>query len=366
MTELADAPPSLTTLHHWIAGREHPGASGAQGPVFNPAAARRAPGSTSPIAGEVDLAVAAAATPFPPGASSRSPGAASSSSRSASSSTRTVTSSRVCWTAEHGKVLADAPRRGRARTRGRRVLLRHPTLLKGEFSEQVLDGIDVYSLASRSASYAGSPPSTSPRWSHVVWAPALACGNTFVLKPSEKAPSASPAGWPSCSPRRASHEASQRRPRRQRRGRGAALPTRRRGGLVRRLDPGRARRLRPAPPRRASAARPSAEPRITWWCCPTPTSRWPPTPPFRPATARPGSAAWPSRWSSPSAGSPTSSSPRSSERLPAVRVGDGLEPGARWARSSRARTGTRSPPPRARPRRGRRARRRRARAGTGG
>ena len=48
----------------------------------------------------------------------------------------------------------------------------------------------------------------------------------------------------------------------------------------------------------ASACRPSAGPRTTWSCCPTPTSTWPPTPRSTPASAPPASAAWRSRRSS--------------------------------------------------------------------
>ena len=67
-----------------------------------------------------------------------------------------------------------------------------PTLLKGGFSEQVSNGIDVYSIRQPLGVVAGITPfnfpAMVPMW---MWAPALACGNTFVLKPSEKDPSAS-------------------------------------------------------------------------------------------------------------------------------------------------------------------------------
>jgi malonate-semialdehyde dehydrogenase (acetylating)/methylmalonate-semialdehyde dehydrogenase len=67
-----------------------------------------------------------------------------------------------------------------------------PTLLKGGFSEQASTGIDVYSIRQPLGVCAGITPfnfpAMVPMW---MWAPALACGNTFVLKPSEKDPSAS-------------------------------------------------------------------------------------------------------------------------------------------------------------------------------
>src|SRR5207342_2597044 len=67
-----------------------------------------------------------------------------------------------------------------------------PELLKGGYSEQASTGIDVYSLRQPLGVVAGITPfnfpAMVPMW---MWAPAIACGNTFVLKPSEKDPSAS-------------------------------------------------------------------------------------------------------------------------------------------------------------------------------
>jgi malonate-semialdehyde dehydrogenase (acetylating)/methylmalonate-semialdehyde dehydrogenase len=95
-------------------------------------------------------------------------------------------------TAEHGKVLSDAM--GEV-TRGLEVIefcCGLPTLLKSEFSEQASSGIDVYSIRQPLGVVAGITPFNFPvmvpMW---MWAPAIACGNTFVLKPSEKDPSAS-------------------------------------------------------------------------------------------------------------------------------------------------------------------------------
>src|SRR5262249_25635499 len=95
-------------------------------------------------------------------------------------------------TLEHGKVTSDAL--GEV-ARGLEVIeyaCGIPTLLKGEYSEQASTGIDVYSIRQPLGVAAGSPPfnfpAMVPMW---MWAPAIACGNTFVLKPSEKDPSAS-------------------------------------------------------------------------------------------------------------------------------------------------------------------------------
>ena len=66
-----------------------------------------------------------------------------------------------------------------------------PHLLKGAMSEQASTGIDVYSIRQPLGVVGGITPfnfpAMVPMW---MWAPALACGNTFVLKPSEKDPSA--------------------------------------------------------------------------------------------------------------------------------------------------------------------------------
>jgi malonate-semialdehyde dehydrogenase (acetylating)/methylmalonate-semialdehyde dehydrogenase len=93
---------------------------------------------------------------------------------------------------EHGKVLADA--RGEVQ-RGLEVVefcCGIPHLLKGEFSESVGTGVDAWSLRQPLGVCAGITPFNFPvmvpLW---MLGPAIACGNTFVLKPSEKDPSAS-------------------------------------------------------------------------------------------------------------------------------------------------------------------------------
>jgi malonate-semialdehyde dehydrogenase (acetylating)/methylmalonate-semialdehyde dehydrogenase len=93
-------------------------------------------------------------------------------------------------TAEHGKVLADS--RGEV-TRGLEVVefaCGIPHLLKGEFSENVGSGVDSWSLRQPVGVCAGITPfnfpAMVPLWMFPV---AIACGNSFVLKPSEKDPS---------------------------------------------------------------------------------------------------------------------------------------------------------------------------------
>jgi malonate-semialdehyde dehydrogenase (acetylating)/methylmalonate-semialdehyde dehydrogenase len=93
---------------------------------------------------------------------------------------------------EHGKVLEDA--RGEV-TRGLEVVefaCGVPHLLKGEFSEQVSDGVDAYAFRQPLGVCAGITPFNFPimvpMWMHPV---AIATGNAFVLKPSERDPSVS-------------------------------------------------------------------------------------------------------------------------------------------------------------------------------
>ena len=95
-------------------------------------------------------------------------------------------------TAEHGKVLSDALGEVQRGIEVIEFVCGIPTLLKGSFSEQAATGIDVYSIRQPLGVAAGITPfnfpAMVPMW---MWAPAIACGNTFVLKPSEKDPSAS-------------------------------------------------------------------------------------------------------------------------------------------------------------------------------
>jgi malonate-semialdehyde dehydrogenase (acetylating) / methylmalonate-semialdehyde dehydrogenase len=93
---------------------------------------------------------------------------------------------------EHGKVISDA--RGEVR-RGLDVVefaCGIPQLLKGQFSENVSSNVDSYTVRQPLGVVAGVTPFNFPvmvpMWMHPV---AIACGNTFVLKPSEKVPSAS-------------------------------------------------------------------------------------------------------------------------------------------------------------------------------
>ena len=149
---------------------------------------------------------------------------------------RTWTSSRTCCASEHGKVIADA--KGDVQ-RGLEVIeycCGIPQALKGEYTVGAGPGIDVYSMRQPLGIGAGITPfnfpAMIPMW---MFGMAIACGNAFILKPSERDPSVPDP------PRRAdegsgpSRRHPQRRPRRQGDGRRDPRPSGHRGGQLRRL-----------------------------------------------------------------------------------------------------------------------------------
>jgi malonate-semialdehyde dehydrogenase (acetylating) / methylmalonate-semialdehyde dehydrogenase len=192
MTELIDAPQAVKAINHWIGGKPHTGGSGRTGPVYDPATGVQTGTVDFASPEDVDLAVQAAKAAFPAW-------------RAMSLGRRAELFFRIRelfhahredlarhLTAEHGKVLTDAM--GEV-ARGLEVIefcCGIPTLLKGGYSEQASTGVDVYSMRQPLGVVAGITPfnfpAMVPMW---MWAPALACGNTFILKPSEKDPSAS-------------------------------------------------------------------------------------------------------------------------------------------------------------------------------
>jgi malonate-semialdehyde dehydrogenase (acetylating)/methylmalonate-semialdehyde dehydrogenase len=192
MTDVIDAPAAVKPINHWIEGRRHRGESGRTGAVYNPARGEQTGAVDFASADEVDAAVQAAKRAFPAWR------AMSLAKRADLFFTiRELVHDRreeiaKILTSEHGKVLSDAV--GEV-TRGLEVIefcCGLPHLLKGGMSEQASTGIDVYSIRQPLGVVAGITPfnfpAMVPMW---MWAPALACGNTFVLKPSEKDPSAS-------------------------------------------------------------------------------------------------------------------------------------------------------------------------------
>jgi malonate-semialdehyde dehydrogenase (acetylating)/methylmalonate-semialdehyde dehydrogenase len=183
----------MRTLPHWIDGAPFPAsAQGSSAPVYNPATGEVAACVPLAAAEEVSRAVAAAQTAFD-------------SWREVPLSRRTEILFRFrdrvaahvedlarAIVNEHGKVLSDA--RGEVR-RGLDVVefaCGIPHLMKGEFSENIATDLDSFSARQPLGVVAGITPFNFPvmvpMWMYPV---AIACGNTFVLKPSEKDPSPS-------------------------------------------------------------------------------------------------------------------------------------------------------------------------------
>ena len=179
-----------TSIGHFIDGRAIAGGSGRQAPVYDPATGKVRAQLALADAAETGAAVAAARRALP-----------------AWSATPPLSRARVLFrfkalieahadelarliTLEHGKVLSDA--RGEV-IRGLEVVefaCGIPHLLRGDFTENVGTGIDSWSMRQPVGVCAGITPfnfpAMVPMWMFPV---AIACGNTFVLKPSEKDPS---------------------------------------------------------------------------------------------------------------------------------------------------------------------------------
>jgi malonate-semialdehyde dehydrogenase (acetylating)/methylmalonate-semialdehyde dehydrogenase len=182
----------MRTVTHWIGGKPATGESTRTGPVWNPATGEQQAEVLLASRTDVDAAVQAAAAAFQTWSQS-----------SLSQRTKILFNFRELVNArvqdiaeiisdEHGKVVSDA--RGEVQ-RGLEVIefaCGIPTLLKGEYSDQVSTGVDLFSFREPLGVCAGITPfnfpAMVPMWLHPV---AIACGNTFVLKPSERDPSAS-------------------------------------------------------------------------------------------------------------------------------------------------------------------------------
>ncbi len=182
----------MRTIEHWIDGRLTAGSSSRHAPVFNPATGAQQAQVVLASRADVEAAVSSAGKAF------EEWGQTSLSKRTkVLFAFRQLVEARVKDLAEiisdeHGKVVSDAL--GEVQ-RGLEVVefaCGIPQLLKGEYSDQVSTGVDVFSFRQPLGVVAGITPFNFPimvpMWMHPV---AIACGNTFVLKPSERDPSVS-------------------------------------------------------------------------------------------------------------------------------------------------------------------------------
>jgi malonate-semialdehyde dehydrogenase (acetylating)/methylmalonate-semialdehyde dehydrogenase len=181
----------MRSIGHWIGGKDWERPAERKADVFNPATGEKQAEVALASPAEVDQAVAAAAAAFPAWRDS-----------SLARRTRVLFAYRELiekhkvemaqlLTSEHGKVASDAL--GEV-NRGLEVVefaCGLAELLKGSFSENVSTEVDSYSIRQPLGVVAGITPfnfpAMVPMWMYPI---AIACGNTFVLKPSERDPSA--------------------------------------------------------------------------------------------------------------------------------------------------------------------------------
>ena len=177
-------------LTHWINGKHVDGTSGRFSDVYNPATGEIAVEVPLATAAELGAAVAAAKAAFPDWAATPPLVRARIMFKYKTLIEDNADELAALITAEHGKVLSDA---AGSLTRGLEVVefaCGIPQLLKGEYTEQVGRGIDAWTMRQPVGVCAGITPfnfpAMVPMWMYPM---AIACGNTFILKPSEKDPS---------------------------------------------------------------------------------------------------------------------------------------------------------------------------------
>jgi len=182
----------MNRIGHWINNKVVLGTSGRSGVVFNPATGEEQAKVDFASVAEMDAVVAASKAALPGWR-------ATSLSRRAEIMFRMrelVDANRKeianIVSLEHGKVPADAMGELARGLENIEFACGIPALLKGGYSEQAAGGVDVYSIRQPLGVVAGITPfnfpAMVPMW---MFANAIMCGNTFVLKPSEKDPSAS-------------------------------------------------------------------------------------------------------------------------------------------------------------------------------
>ena len=184
---------AVRTIGHFIDGRSvDTGDDARRSPVFNPATGAISAEVLLADAATVDAAVAAAARAFPKWSETSSLNRARVMFRFKELLNRHHDELARAITLEHGKVLSDA--KGEV-LRGIEVVefaCGAPQLLKTQFSDNIGGGIDNFALRQPLGVCAGITPFNFPAMVPMWMFPlALICGNTFVLKPSERDPSAS-------------------------------------------------------------------------------------------------------------------------------------------------------------------------------
>jgi malonate-semialdehyde dehydrogenase (acetylating)/methylmalonate-semialdehyde dehydrogenase len=182
----------MKAIPHWIGGKADPGGPGRIGPVYDPAVGAQTASvplaSTDEVAHVATIATAAAAEWSESSLSQRA--AVLFRFRELVDHHRSDLAALI--TAEHGKVLSDAAGEVGRGLENIEFACGIPHLLKGSHSTEVSSGVDVHTMLQPVGVVAGITPFNFPvmvpLW---MLANAIACGNAFILKPSEKDPSPS-------------------------------------------------------------------------------------------------------------------------------------------------------------------------------
>jgi malonate-semialdehyde dehydrogenase (acetylating)/methylmalonate-semialdehyde dehydrogenase len=178
-------------ITHWINGASWSGTAKRKGEVFNPATGLKTGEVDFAELSTIDEAIESAAKAFPMWRDTSLTKRAQIVFKFRELLNNKKEELAAIITSEHGKVLSDAL--GEV-TRGQEVVefaCGIPHLLKGGFSEGVSNGVDVYSIRQPVGVVAGITPFNFPAMVPMWFFPiAIAAGNTFILKPSEKDPSA--------------------------------------------------------------------------------------------------------------------------------------------------------------------------------
>ena len=180
----------MREIQHYIDGKHVAGRSGRFGPVYNPTTGEQQARVPLANAEEVRAVVLSAKKAFPDWANQTPLARARVMFKFKALVEENMDSLSALLASEHGKVKSDA---AGSIQRGLEVVefsCGIPHLLKGEFSDSVARGIDLYSMRQPLGVVAGITPfnfpAMIPLW---MFAVAVACGNCFIIKPSEKDPS---------------------------------------------------------------------------------------------------------------------------------------------------------------------------------
>ncbi len=180
----------MRTIDHWINGKLQPSKSGNYAPVFNPATGIQEAQVGLASAEEVELAIASAKAAAPAWRATSISKRADIMFRFRELVVQNRDHIAQLVSLEHGKVPSDAAGELARGIENIEFACSIPALLKGGYSEQVSTGIDVYSIRQPLGVVAGITPfnfpAMVPMW---MFANAIATGNAFILKPSEKDPS---------------------------------------------------------------------------------------------------------------------------------------------------------------------------------